>query len=181
MELSFKERLILTNQYEILAGLSKNDFEIRKNKNLAEIFKKGYSRNYCDATSDFSEELSPEECQFVVDVLDLYRDLYWSWEKSTEIQDSIEKRNILFPGFDMNDPKEVRYLTYCRFMVEDQGKWGEIKQLIDNEEIEGLNSHGSGPTIEQLQLMIEKRKTIRNENNKWAEPLSLEEIKDILA
>lgn len=181
LELSLKERLLLANQYQILSRIAGNDLEAGMYNELAIIFTNGYVRDYEDSIELFSDELSNEECKFVIDVLELYRDLYWSWEKSIEIQNNIRKQDVLFKGFDLNDSVQVKYYSYYQFMVGIQGKWNEIKQLIEEKEIAGYNSHGFGPSMSKLSKMISRRLDLKKQKDSWGSPLILEDIEYILS
>ena len=179
--LSMKERLILANQYEILSRLSQDEDEKQHFENIREAFSSGYTRYYDLATEHFSEEVSNEECKFVVDVLDLYRDLYYSREHTQEIKDAIEEREVLFKGFDLNDNIESKYYSFYSFLVNNLGRYQEINELMEAGKIEDFNSHGFGPTMEQLKEMILKREEIRNRDEFHRHDyLTLEEVKEIL-
>ncbi|XOW22527.1 YfbU family protein [Lactococcus lactis] len=96
LELSMKERLNLINQYKILLELAdKDSLEKKEYENLIEILERGYTRYYSRAISEISEEeLSDKECKAVVDILDLYSDLYFYWHNDDEIQNTIDKSNV---------------------------------------------------------------------------------------
>lgn len=179
--LSLKERLMLANQYEILAKLINDEDEKRYYENLRDVFVSGFSMYYSLATEHFSDEMSYEECRFVIDVLNMYRILYYSWKNNEEIKENIEEREVLFKGFDLNDDLESRYYSFCEFLVENLGRYSEIKELIEVGKIESLNSHGFGPSMEKLSRMVEKSKEfdkIRHERNDFY--FTKEEIEEIL-
>lgn len=181
LELSLKERLFLANQYNILAKLADDEYEANGFKELSEIMSEGYSRYYSKAVEHFGEELTQEQCEFVIHVLELYRDLRWSWEERADIKANVEEREVLFQGFDLNDSLECRYMSYYEFMVESQGKWKEIKALMKEGKIESFNSHGFGPSMETLEKRSKRRIQICTENNSWGETLTLAQIEDILS
>lgn len=179
--LSLKDRLILANQYEILSQLTDDDHESNFYENLRDVFANGYSLHYSLATEWFPSEMSNEECRFVHDVLNMYRGLYFSRENNDEIKDSIEERKVLFKGFDLNDDQESRYYSFCKFLVENLGKYEEIKELIELGKIESLNSHGSGPSMVKLKRMLEKTKEMdeaRNERHDLY--FTKEEVEEII-
>lgn len=179
MELTFglKERLILANQYEILSKISEDKSDASYFENLAEIFRSGYTRNYEEAFRGFEEnELSQEDCKFVVDVLNLYRELYKTWEELEEVHEILEEDDVLFQGFDGNE--EDQYYAYCKFLVEDQGLWGELKDLMKEGKI-NLNSHW--PMRNKYENYLLKLKEIQSrEEYDVSECLTLEEIEYIL-
>lgn len=181
LELSLKERLFLANQYNILAKLADDEYEADGFKELSEIMSEGYSRYYSKAVEHFSEELTQEQCEFVVHVLELYRALRWSWENNADVKANVEEREVLFQGFDANDSVECRFMSYYEFMVGTQDKWAEIKELMREGKIESFNSHGFGPSMETLEKRSQRRIQICNENNSWGELLTLAQVQDILA
>ncbi|HDR8155557.1 TPA: YfbU family protein [Bacillus cereus] len=180
--LSKRERLILANQYDILSRLAEEEYEKKEFEDLRDIFTSGYTRYYSLATEHFSDEVNQEECKFVVDVLDLYRDLYYSREHSAEARDAINENDVLFKGFDLNDEIESKYYSFYKFLVDQLGRYGEIKELIEAGKIESYNSHGFGPSMKKLEAMIAKRNGIINRDDYINRPydLTVEEITEIL-
>ncbi|MDK7537778.1 YfbU family protein [Bacillus paranthracis] len=179
--LSKRERLILANQYDILSRLAEEEYEKKEFEDLRDIFASGYTRYYSLATEHFADEVDQEECKFVVDVLDLYRDLYYSREHSVEAKDAINESDVLFKGFDLNDEIESKYYSFYKFLVDQLGRYGEIKELMEAGRIESYNSHGFGPNMRKLAAMISKRNEIkdRDEYNR-PNDLTTEEINEIL-
>ncbi|MEB9421054.1 YfbU family protein [Bacillus cereus] len=179
--LSLKERLILANQYEILSRLTQDEYEKKQFENLQNIFASGYSRYYSLATEHFSDEVSDEECKFVVDVLSLYSSLYYSRKNNKEVQDAIDEKDVLFKGFDLNDSTEVKYYSFYKFLVQDLERFVEFKELIESGKIEDYNSHGFGPSMKKLADMVAKRnEIIRKDDFSRPNELTVEEINEIL-
>lgn len=181
MELSLKERLFLANQYEVLGKVSKADHDRKHYEMLVEVLKSGFSREYDELLLGFEREgLSQEDCQFVVDTLNLYRELRFSWENNKEVRDNVEEEKTLFKGFDLNE--NSNYYSYYEFLVNDRGLWQEIRELMNQGKIDGFNSHGAYPYISKLKSMISNWKEIqerRSIDNSYEE-LSLEEVNYIL-
>ena len=179
--LSMKERLILANQYEILSRLATDEDERKHFENIRDIFESGFSRYYSYATEPFSEEVSQDECEFVVDVLDLYSTLYYSWLRNPQAHEEIDEKKVLFKGFDLNDNQEIKYLVFYEFLVEKLERYSEIKDLMNAGKIESFNSHGFGPSMSTLSRMIEKYKEIKKRQGfRVGIDLTLDEIKEIL-
>ncbi|WP_146548172.1 YfbU family protein [Rummeliibacillus suwonensis] len=179
--LSIKDRLIIANQYEILSRLTEDPHEKKQFENFRDIFTAGFSRYYSLATEYFSDELSDEECKFVIDVLSLYRDLYYSREHSVKAKEVIDEKDVLFNGFDLNDETEVKYLSFYEFLVKQLGRYEEIKELMESGKIESFNSHGFGPSMRKLKKMIDKRKAIlKSRDYGYSDDLSIEEIQEII-
>ena len=180
--LSKRERLILANQYDILSRLAEEEHEKKEFEDLRDIFTSGYTRYYSLATEHFLDEVNQEECNFVVDVLDLYRNLYYSREHSVEGKDAINENDVLFKGFDLKDEIESKYYRFYKFLVDQLGRYEEIKELIEAGKIESYNSHGFGPSMRKLEAMVAKRNEIINRDDYINRPydLTVEEIAEIL-
>lgn len=139
MELSKKDRLILVNQYRILQKLSKEGYEIEDYETKINALLNGYILHYEDLFDEFSEtELSVEESRYVLDVLELYRAIIFSYNRlcGENLITKLTDKDIAFPGFDGND--ECQYLSYARYFIEDLGRYDEIKQYCAERD---LNSH----------------------------------------
>ena len=106
--------------------------------------------------------------------------MYYSRLNNPDAVEKIDEKNVLFKGFDANDPIQVKYYGYCQFLVEQQGKWKEIKEFIQEGKIEGYNSHGSGPTMIKLHEMLDNWERIKADNSNPGSNLTLDEIKIIL-
>ncbi|MEH7392414.1 YfbU family protein [Bacillus sp. JJ1474] len=159
-QFSLKERLLLSNQYNILAKLSSDEDEKKQYENLSEVFRAGYVWGYGLATETILGETTKEECRFVLDTLDMYSRLYFSRRESKEAQEAIEEKEVLFKGFDLNDPQEGKYYSFYKFLVEDLNRFSEYKELIEKGKIEGYNSHGFGPSMETIEMMLRKAKEV---------------------
>ncbi|NCA65941.1 hypothetical protein C6A78_27490 [Bacillus cereus] len=179
--LSKRERLILANQYDILSRLAEGEYEKKEFENLRDIFTSGYTKYYSLATEHFDDEVSQDECKFTVDVLSLYRDLYYSREHSDEAKAAIDEKDVLFKGFDLNHGIESKYYSFSKFLVEQLGRYREIKELMEAGKIESYNSHGSGPSMRKLSAMISKWNEIKNRDEyNRPDDLTTEEIIEIL-
>lgn len=152
MELSKKDRLILVNQYRILQKLSTEGYEINDYESKITALLNGYTLHYEDLFDEFSEtELSKEESRYVLDVLELYRAIIFSYCRLCG-ENSVSKlsdKDILFPGFDGNE--ESQYLSYARYFIEDLGRYDEIKQYCAEPD---FNSHMN--TTYRYKSMLEK-------------------------
>ena len=128
MELSVKDRLILSNQYLILEKLYPE--EAAEFANDRKAIENGYTLHYRDITGRFGEELPEPNCQHVYNILEMYRALTFGYQE-LENKEGIEERNLKFPGFDGNN--ETDLFSYCTFLITDKGLY---------QELEGdLNSH----------------------------------------
>ena len=134
MHMTKKERLILINQYEILAVLKPDEAD--HYQQLVKILTDGYEILY-DTVDDWIDDgMSEGESRFVLDILDLYRAIE-DFKRNNE-SESISKHNLShFLGFDGNN--EGSYLSFARFLIEDQDKFTEQKAYFSKND--HLNSH----------------------------------------
>ena len=77
-------------------------------------------------------ELSTRQCEFVMDVLDMFRICLYSLnelrENNIEVDDKL-RHALEFGGFDHNDNLEGQMSNYVRYLVEN-GKWEEQSDFI---------------------------------------------------
>lgn len=132
MDLSKQERLFLYNQYDILERL--NPEEAETYRNYKTILQNGYKLHYSDMVEWFSDEMSEEASELVIDVLDMYSALLNSYENLQD-KEGVDERRITFPGFDGNH--ETTYLGYTRFFLNDLERFSELRQTGHG----GYNSH----------------------------------------
>lgn len=134
MNLTKKERLVLINQYKILAAIDKNDNA--HYEELIEILENGYSIFYTLLDQWISDEMSTEDGKFVLEILGIYRAIE-DLKRAKNTKEVIDHPMAIFPGFDGNNESE--YLSFCRFLIEKQGKFQEqTKYFLQTDR---LNSH----------------------------------------
>ena len=148
MNLTRLDRAKFWFQFEILKSLPNADSKYYEE--LQTIVSSGYTNQYyrlfeCVDRSDFPEE----ECEFVADVLEMYRALDDGIDPKVAPKVSGEDGLYKFRGFDGNE--EAAHLAYARFLIETQGKWIESK-LAD------FNSHF--PTIPTYKAMLRVWKSL---------------------
>ena len=149
---TLEQRLILINQYKILEKLYPEEAETYSQHR--EILEEGYTLHYNDLIQVISEDIPENLLREVLDILDMYRGLYFavaSREKSPEYKD----KQIYFPGFDGNE--EVKHLKYTLFFIFKLDRYDELKKI---------NSYGSynthSNTLGQYRKMLSKWKSISN-------------------
>jgi uncharacterized protein len=105
------ERLTLANQYKIL---EKVDSENEKQySTLRKILEGGITFCYDRVFEDISEELGSEKSYFVVNVVNMFLALQYSFEQ-LEDNKGLEEADLLFRGFDKQDDDEWRFLECWR-------------------------------------------------------------------
>lgn len=129
--LSRLERLMLSNQYEILAKLDPVNAD--SHQRLIEALRDGYELAYQDAFNHVYEEgLNAEECRFVINTLAMYDAVQRSYAALADKQ-GIDEWRVKFPGFDGNN--ETSYMSYVRHIVEMEHRFVNVRGDRD------LNSH----------------------------------------
>lgn len=166
MQINIKDRVILINQYRILAALDKDNSD--HYEELIGILEGGYEIFYSMLDQWISNDMPAEEGRFVLSILDLYRAIE-NTKRSTKHPDLINHHYSIFQGFDGNN--ETEYMGFCRFLIEKQGKFQEQQQyLIKND---NLNSHM--PMIDKYKRMLAAAENVVDIWN-----MSIEEAVDIL-
>lgn len=132
MELTLQERLMLSNQFKILAILYPDDADhYQLNQKIVE---QGYKLHYKDLVEWFNDEMPEGESRAVVDILNMYRAITGSY-KSLKDKAGLPDTYLEFPGFDGNS--EAEYLTYAQFFMEDMDRFEELQTGRN----QGFNSH----------------------------------------
>ncbi|MDB5851083.1 MAG: hypothetical protein JWP29_4835 [Rhodoferax sp.] len=139
MSLTKIERLILLNQYRLLATLEPT--EARSYERHVKALENGFATEY-GFLDRLSAELSEEDCEFVYHALNVYEGMQSSWDRLAD-KDGITKDSLAYHGFAGNS--EGPFMSYSRYIVEDLGKYDYL--LIGDH-----NSHR--PTGVQYERMI---------------------------
>lgn len=128
--LSLPERLILANQFQILAA--RNPAEAEDYKKLITIAERGFSEQYGRLFEGFDRVgLTLEQCEYVGQVLDTFWCIQDSYDGLAD-KAGLEPADVVFPGFDGNN--ELSFITYAKFRLND----GDFKGL---RYVPGLNAH----------------------------------------
>jgi len=135
MDLTVIERLLISNQFRILAKLYPEEEEYYSVQRKA--LENGYKLHYAEIVENFYEEMTEQECLEVVDILDMYRALTFSFENLKE-KEGIREEEIHFDGFDGNN--ETRQYLYARYFILDLDRFTELTYGQKNPE---LNSHSA--------------------------------------
>lgn len=115
------ERLILRNQFRILSYL-----DVSEKDNYAkaiEILEQGYAARYIDMFERFSNDMPVESAYFVIDVLQMYRQLTFSTQ-NLEAKGESNVPSIVFEGFDSST--ETTLMSYAGFVLNIEGDYGEL-------------------------------------------------------
>lgn len=120
MEMTHAQRLILSNQYKIMAMLEPENAE--RYRRLQTIIEQGFGLQLRELDREFGE-LTEESCRQIIDVMEMHHALQVSWSNLKD-QEGIDRRRLEFLGFDA--ATEARYLSYVRFMVNTEGRYTDF-------------------------------------------------------
>jgi uncharacterized protein YfbU (UPF0304 family) len=135
MDLSLKERILLANQYRLLAKLDPDVAALYQRNE--EILRNGYRDHYKALEDTFSDELSAERTNWVNDIVTMYDEIWTGFQAlNPEDQTEIGASNIRFEGFHGNSESDL--LCYAKFRM--RRLWGTLFQnLWDGER--SLDTH----------------------------------------
>ncbi|MGS0654917.1 YfbU family protein [Staphylococcus arlettae] len=156
------ERLSLINQFEILNNQNDdNEYSLK-----IEVLKEGLEGFYDEEIFSYLANPREEDKRaFVSNVLSFYRDVINSFEKLADKDKTEElERKTIFYGFDLHEPDQIDYFSYAVFYLEKLKRYKEIKDQLD-ERKENIESHGFGPSMEDLSRYIERRKKVREDKD----------------
>lgn len=168
MELTDIERIILANQFEILAILKPDEKEEYLEKK--EIVNKGYFLDFEQLYAFITEnKITYAECAEVRSILCMFDNIQSSYENLTN-KSSINENDIFFKGFDMQS--EAEQCGYAEFFLSKRSTYNKFlpKRTKD------MNSHA--PMLRQYREMLSAWESIPAENHKH---LSEEQIKSLVS
>lgn len=117
MEMNNAQRLILSNQYKMMAMMDPENAERYRRQQT--IIERGFGLQMRELDRDFGE-LPEDICRRVIDMMEMYHALRISFDNLKNAAD-IDARRIHFLGFDA--ATEARYLSYVRFLVNTEGRY----------------------------------------------------------
>ena len=103
MELTKKDRLVLINQYAILEKVDPSNAKGYVNKRTA--LEAGYALHYSWLFDGIEDDMSIEDCEEVLSILEMYRAIAFSCFKINNTR-NIDNPKWRFPGFDGNNETE---------------------------------------------------------------------------
>lgn len=142
MELTIESRLILRNQYRLLKHLDPDAAD--EAEQAITILENGFESEYWRLTGTFGSTLSVEDGHEVSDILQMFRELRWSYADVGD-ESGVDENRIAFLGFDGN--YETKQLLLAKFLIGQEGHWDELKGAGDH-----LNSHW--PVIDTYRRML---------------------------
>jgi len=168
MQLTESERIILANQFEILAILKPgNSKEYLESK---EIIEKGYLLDFEQLYASLTEyKITKAECQEVRAILCMFDDIQWSYENLTD-KSSICEDKIFFKGFDMHS--EAEQSCYAEFFL----RKTRTSDKFLPKRTKDMNSHAPMLTCYRKMLLAWNSIPARNRKH-----LSEEQIKSLVS
>jgi uncharacterized protein YfbU (UPF0304 family) len=98
----------------------------------AKVLESGFTNEYATEFAGLYPELGARHCEFVKDVLDMFRITLYSFtelhKNGVEVDDQLRDA-LTFRGFDHNDHLEGQMSDYVRYLVEN-GKWEEQSEFV---------------------------------------------------
>jgi uncharacterized protein YfbU (UPF0304 family) len=160
MELTDAERLILSNQYQLLAKLEDDDHYAL----MAETLRNGHKWLYEEYFQHLQPDLDDDKAEFVVDILDIYSAMRSSY-RDLEDQSGVDADDVKFPGFDGNNEAEL--LVFADALL-------KHRRFEDTLRKHGNNSHM--PTVDGYRRMIQTWEDM----GRPTYPYSKEQIQELL-
>ncbi len=156
MKLTRFERQVLRNQHQILELLTKEKNEKEYHSNMQRVYESGFESEYFwHGVSEDEDILRDEDCELVYNIINMYDDLYWHWQKDKELMNAINESDVKFRGFDLNHPFEWKLFAFAEFLIKEKGVFEQTKKLVLEKGM-SLNSHGFGPGINGYRQMLKK-------------------------
>ncbi len=144
--LSKLERLQLINQLRILERLYPDDADYYGRHRTA--LEEGYTLHYDWLFEHLYDELPVDDCREVLNILDMYRAITYSYKGLQETQKKqIPQAWLEFRGFDGNE--EAHRVGYVRYFVVQLERYQELKYGKDDAD---FNSHM--PTLGKYRAML---------------------------
>ncbi len=168
--LNDKDRAMFIYLFKILKNQGDEDYDY---DNMIKALQYGYVLHYEDVFSClYDEELSKEDCKEVLDILEMYRGIIYSYHK---LKNGVEKGtltddDVRFKGFDGNI--EMKQMSYATYFIVDLNRYNEIQELSNNY----YNSHF--PMLPTYRTMLEIWNEYKAQGNGYA--MSEQQIHDLI-
>ncbi len=122
MEMTNAQRLILSNQYNLMAQM--DPANATKYQRLQTIVERGYELQMRELNKDFGC-LVEDECREIIDIMEMYHAMQESNKMlAEEEQLQVDQRRLTFLGFDI--ATEAQYVNYVRFLVDSEGLYPQF-------------------------------------------------------
>lgn len=142
MTLTKTQRLILANQYRILALL--DSANAKSHERAQEALESGYESAIENLFNPIFDGLDSHECGVVNRIMAMYEALQRS-QAALGTDGGIRTEEVHFPGFDGNN--ETAYMSYARYIVEFENRFTDLKPIGGS-----FNSHM--PSLARYRAML---------------------------
>lgn len=142
MQMTPAQRLILSNQYQLMSQLDPQNIE--KYTRLKLIVERGYALQMRELDKDFGE-LTEATCRNVIDIMEMYHALQESHNLLKDGHIDIDARRLQFWGFD--SATEAPLMHYVRFLIDFEGMYLQFDKAQHH-----FNSQT--PMLEKYQRML---------------------------
>lgn len=126
IKLNEKERALFIYLFKILKNQDDGEYDY---DNMIKALQYGFEYHYNDVFDClFDEELSAEGCKEVLDILEMYRGITYSYinlERVGKLKD-LKREQICFRGFDGNN--ETKQMSYATYFIVDLDRYSEIQE-----------------------------------------------------
>ncbi|MFV0575261.1 MAG: YfbU family protein [Vibrio sp.] len=122
MEMTHAQRLILSNQYSLMAQLEPEN--AAKFKRLQTIVERGYGLQMRELDKNFG--YMPEDtCREIINFMEMYHAMQESNNLLSDAdKQQVDQRRLQFLGFDI--ASECHAVNYVRFLVESEGLYPQF-------------------------------------------------------
>ena len=127
VKLTPKDRAMFLYLLKILKNQGDQEYDY---DNLIKALQYGFELHYSDVFEClFDEELSAKDCEEVLDILEMYRGIIYSFInlKREGKLETLTEEDVKFPGFDGNN--EGKQMSYADYFIKDLGRYSEIDDL----------------------------------------------------
>ncbi|CAH0526457.1 YfbU family protein [Vibrio hippocampi] len=122
MEMTNAQRLILSNQYYLMAKLTPEN--AAKYERLQTIVERGYELQMREMNKEFGC-LVEDECREIIDIMEMYHAMQESNKMLSETdRKDVDQRRLQFLGFDI--ATEAQRVHYVRFLVDSEGLYTQF-------------------------------------------------------
>lgn len=108
----------------------------------AQVLESGFVQQYGQEFAGIEPELSAQDCEFVIKVLEMFRRITFSVQKLEREGVAIPEdltHQLSFRGFDLNDSRESKLRDYALYLV-NEDRWSELLPTFSDDNDRG-NSH----------------------------------------
>lgn len=129
-KLTDKDRALFIYLFKILKNQGDGEYDY---DNMIKALQYGFAYHYDDVfTCLYDDELSEDDCKEVLDILEMYRGITYSYNNLAKEgkQGSITPEMIRFKGFDGNN--ETNQMLYTNYFIIDLDRYSEIQELSNN-------------------------------------------------